>query len=1823
MDVDDNGAKFFGMNKYENYVNKKKSKENKNGISNSKGEDINPGTGEYDKIDAHEDNDQSYEGFVTVSDQSSCVSSIYKNNFYDDDDEEEEEEEVEKNASHTDEDEKFNSVNGTNQSSASHHPESNTKNNSEDSMSDEEYATYIDQKEKYVNKILNRGDNNSYEDNDDDFLESLEKSGKKLGKKNNWKRLFSFSRNSHTEEKDERYKTPDRSEPVEKAARYGEPDTDQPKSAGCANGKSSQGDPADGHSDNQEGENSDVPGGEGECKDGEEEDDEDDLYSVISGSDGDNEIFLTTKGNNKACMATPKGDNAKKDGQGTIESRQGREIHNEGGNEEGASPARAKATRRIRFQDEMMKSDESVTKIIQNEGERLDKKKKQIPIPPHGVNTIPSEEKTKRRHKEKGKHFQNKKNYEFRELVSSTINMCHPKIKGINDTDDILSNMEKISKIVILDDRSRGSGTNEVEEDESTNSLYDDVDNILDDRKKMYMKKKNEYLMRKTKTEGLANTTEDEKGKEQSSEGGNLNDLQKNSSGRINPLDNKTAQVERTDFMYYLNNDMIELNENVFKLYHGTCDYTHRNLCARNIINIVPHLNNIYERQNLSYIKDSPNFDEVYKVVPEWKNSFEMLNKKAQEDTEDMKNVLRRIENIQNDLDELGRELIEDKKEFENIKFETVQHESMITNLEKKNKMLIKGVLKLDNISFKLKKIHNINTNNMNNFTIVENVNRLLKYMDSSLSDYSQLFSEEKTMDILRFQPIDNVYNFLTNTDDESCFIMNLLKEELKEMILEKKDQMQNIIRKTMLYNAYDTNSYKEHITNTLNKQSLMINRIKCNIHSNVMLLFEMYEKFEKKNMKVVKIGQRHIKNYLNDERKASYIVKSVHDNKKNISKYFNSINFTRNKPIIHPFFIHFCLSEHFVHHFITFVLDPLSDQHQKNFLQYCSVPGFSSPLFVEKIVKLYRQEEQFTKSDTSYDFRSAYSRIILPELLNLCNNSYPNQQYERWNEENQYLIALKMASDFCFKSLLENNQSHHLSSVDTNNAFNLFHYIPESITNMSASSTVPNQTSYTALNTNNNFTFSNSSTGPLSSFGMRNFGSSNKFGTASPFSNNTMMMMNSSSTLSSNTSGMFGQSTGSVFPGGTSSTAGMFGSFNASPATSGMNPAGASTNQFGGLSNQFGGSSNQFGGSSNQFGGSSNQFGVSSNQFGGSSNQFGGPASNTFGTNNVSPQSGFNQNRSNSFLGGTSGGMFGSTNSTATGGSATQLGNSSSFFGGTANSSTGMFGSNFKQSVSNNMFGNNPTATQPGTQLGGGTSNLFGTSGSASKGNFFNSNSGGGALGMSTNTMSGNTGLFNQGIGANVSANVSANTNNTLFGGLPSNSTSMSNSQFAKSGQMGSSNLFSSGPNTAGGMNMNMNSQNNNSGNMFLSLNNQSNTNIFSSNNNSGSPFGKNFTSGSNPQLKDNMFSSTQSINRNPMMSSNFFSANKDTTSTGTNNSTFFSNTSMGNTSTGVNTGAYPFGNKQNFGTSGIISGGISSGQANQSGDLFNRGGMYAGQMSTVSRNTNFNNLTSNINSNNRMDNSLSANKYGNYFENNSTSKNSIFATSANNLSSNSNNNLFNINSGNKNSNMFNNPSSNNTSMGSMFGGNVSYGSNANSLSYNNSTGRNTTNNLLSSQNNNQFRSSVGMMSASNTPTNNSNNLFLTNNNKSSFMFSNENKGISNPTTYNNNNLFQNASNSFLSNNTPGMTSPSNMSSSLFQKSTYSSLNQNKPPMSNFNTNNNNPSNFGLINQNGGIMGGTNIGTNSNVNRFQQNGSSNFPSVFNPSNKGNTIFSR
>ncbi|ANQ08900.1 Uncharacterized protein PCOAH_00032510 [Plasmodium coatneyi] len=1788
MDVDDNGAKFFGMNKYENYVNQKKSKENKNGISKSKGEDINRATGEYDQIDAHEDNDQSYEGFVTISDQSSCVSSIYKNDFYDDDDEEE----VEKNANRTDEDEKFNSVNGTNQSSPPCHPQGNAKNNSDDSMSEEEYATYIDQKEKYVNKILNR-DTNSYEDNDDDFLESLEKSGKKLGKKNNWKRLFSFSKNGHVAGRDERNKSSERSEPVEKAARYAEPDSDQPKSASCTNESSPEGDPPDGYNDNLNGESSDFASKLDECKDGVDDvDEEDDLYSVISGSEGDNEIFLATERSNKTCMEASKGDNGMKHTQPTIPHRQGKEIHNEEENEKGAGSARAKATRRIKFQDEMEQNTEVVRALIQNnKKERLDRKK-QIAASPPGVNTIPSEHDEKKRHREKEKHFENKKNYEFKKLVSSTINMCRPKIKGANDTEDILSNMEKISKIVILDERSRGSGTNEVveEEDESTNSLYDDVDNILDDRKKMYMKKKNEYLMSKTKSEGLTNGVENEKGQQQSS-GGSLTDVQK---GTTDSADAKPAQAELTNFMYYLNHDMIELNENVFKLYHGTCDYTHRNLCARNIINIVPHLNNIYEGKNLSYIKDSPNFHEVYKVVPEWKNSFEMLNKKAQEDTEDMKNVLKRIENIQNDLDELGRDLTEDKKEFENIKFETVQHESMITNLEKKNKMLIKGVLKLDNMSFKLKKIHNITTNNMTNFTIVENVNRLLKYMDSSLTDYSQLFSEEKTMDILRFQPIDNVYNFLTNTDDESCFIMNLLKEELKEMILEKKDQMQNIIRRTMLYNAYHTNSYKEHITNTLNKQSLMINRIKCNIHCNVMLLFEMYEKFAKKNMKVVKIGENHIKNYLNDETKESYIIKCANDNKKNISKYFNSINFTRNKPIIHPFFIHFCLSDHFVRHFIAFVLDPLSDEHQKNFLQYCSVAGFNSPLFVEKIVKLYRQEEQFTKSDTSYDFRSAYSRISLPDVSNVCNSAHPNQQYERWNEENQYLLALKTASDCCFKSLLENNKFDYLSRVDTNNAFNLFHYIPESITNMSTSSPIPNHASYTPLHNNNNFTFNTSSNGPLSSFGMTNFGSSNKFGVSSPFLNNSTMMNNSSSTLSSSPSGMFAQSSGSLFPGGSSSSGGMFGSFNTTSTTSGMNnQAGALTNQFGSLSNQFG-------------------ISPSTNP----SNTFG--TNNMFNTNTANSLSTFNQNRTNSFIGGSSGGMFGSTNSMATGGNATQLGSSSNLFGGTTNSSTSMFGSNFKQNVSSNMFGNN----QAGNQSGGSTSNLFGTSGSANRGNFFNSTGGSSALGMSTNTMNANTGLFNQ--------SNNANTNSTLFGGLSSSNANMSNSQFMKSGQIGSSNLFSSGTNTATGMgmnmNVNMNSQSNNSGNMFLSLNNQSNSNMFASNNNSGTPFGKNILSGGSSQLKDSMFSSSQPTSRNQMMSSNFFSANKGTLSTATNSSTFFSNTSMGNTSTGVNNNAYSFGNKQNFGTSGMISGGMNSSQTNQSGNLFNRGGMYAGQMATASGNTNFNNLNNNSNNNigNRMDNSLSANKFGNYFQNNSTSKSSIFATGANTLSSTSNNSLFQTNSSNKNSNVFNNPSSNNTPMGSMFGGSLTYGSNANSLSYNNSTNRNATNSLLTAQSNNQFRSPVGMMTGNNTLTNSSNNLFQTGNSKSSFMYSSENKGISSPTTYSNN-LFQSAGNSFLSNNKPGMTSPSSMSNSLFQKSSYSSLNQNKQSMSSFssNNNNNNPGNFGFANHNAGIMGSANMANNSSVNRFQQNNSSNFPSVFNQSNKGNTIFSR
>lgn len=291
----------------------------------------------------------------------------------------------------------------------------------------------------------------------------------------------------------------------------------------------------------------------------------------------------------------------------------------------------------------------------------------------------------------------------------------------------------------------------------------------------------------------------------------------------------------------------------------------------------------------------------------------------------------------------------------------------------------------------------------------------------------------------------------------EYSFLMNLLKDELKEMICEKKEQLQNIIRRTMLYKAFDTTSFKDQITNTLNKQTLLINQIKYNLQCNVLLLFDMYKKFSKKNIKIIQIPENYVKDYTNEVIKKSYIIKTFNDTKKNVSKYFNCVHFTRNRPITHPFFIHFCLGEKFLYHFINFVLYPLSEENQKKFMQYCSIPGFNSFLFVDKVLKLHKEEQQFPSTDLTYDFSSAYDRIGKTDYN---DTSLINQYMQKWNELNPYLLALRNASEFCFQpssnDINDNNDDYTSYTLmdSKKNVFDLINHIPDSIIGMSNAAT-------------------------------------------------------------------------------------------------------------------------------------------------------------------------------------------------------------------------------------------------------------------------------------------------------------------------------------------------------------------------------------------------------------------------------------------------------------------------------------------------------------------------------------------------------------------------------------------------------------------------------------------------------------------------------------------------------------------------------------------------------------------------------------------------
>lgn len=113
-----------------------------------------------------------------------------------------------------------------------------------------------------------------------------------------------------------------------------------------------------------------------------------------------------------------------------------------------------------------------------------------------------------------------------------------------------------------------------------------------------------------------------------------------------------------------------------------------------------------------------------------------------------------------------------------------------------------------------------------------------------------------------------------------------------------------------------------DHINNTLNKHSILINQIKANLQNNLILLYNIYDMYIKGNFRIIKIEDIYVKSFLSEDIRKKHIIKTFNDNKKNREKYFMTVNFTRNKPIAHPFFIYHCLSEKFVKNFVSFVLD-------------------------------------------------------------------------------------------------------------------------------------------------------------------------------------------------------------------------------------------------------------------------------------------------------------------------------------------------------------------------------------------------------------------------------------------------------------------------------------------------------------------------------------------------------------------------------------------------------------------------------------------------------------------------------------------------------------------------------------------------------------------------------------------------------------------------------------------------------------------------------------------------------------------------------------
>ncbi|CRH00716.1 conserved Plasmodium protein, unknown function [Plasmodium relictum] len=1523
MDIDNNSLSFYNLKKYEDHLNNS----NKN-VSDRKSKHRNGNKKKQREKNNLNVNDVSYQNninnsnqsFVSFSDESSYLSSFCNNDIFDDNSD---------------------PLNG-------HGKLINNFPYNSDCSDNElsENAYYKEQKENYINNILNENKCNCYEN--EHYLQHNKTTEKKTHKtknvqKKNRKNSFTFNNNINsiplTQENNIDIKIARNVDNIDnKNSLYDKEDNNNVNNK-ISNNRNDSYDKNNCESNNDE-----------------------DLYSVISGSEYDNEIIANTH---------------KFNGCGNINNNSINKI---------AVENSIKLVEKTMNSNNMnlMKENKSIDELghIQNNKNIKNIQKSVL------TNFDVSKDKIK------DNNLIIKNNYEFKELITSTINLCYPKIKNENDSEDILKNMEKLSKIVIADDKKKEILNND--EIENTNSLYDEVDNILDNRNKMYIEERNKFLLKK-KEVANADNLDNKKIEEDTNKISNEN-LNSNKAtcekirGTVENIEKENNNEKLDNFMYYLNHHMIELNENIYKLYNGTCDYTQRNYCTKNIINIVPHLNNIYENKNLCYIKDSPNFNEISKIIPAWKDSFEILNKKALKDTEDMKNILHRMENIKNDLDELNKDLKEDKKEFEKIKFETVEHESLISSFEKKSKIHIKGVLKLDNMSFKLKKIHNIPSNNLNNYTLSEHVNRLLKCIDNSVIDYSQNFNE-KNFEILRFQNFDNKFDILTNTDEESCFIMNILNEELKEMILEKKERLQKIIRKTQLYNILDANTYKEHIGNTLNKHNIIINQIKNNIQNKVISLFDMYEKFFKKNIKIIKISDIHVKDYINENVKKSYIIKTFNDTKKNVEKYFMSINFTRNKPIDHPFFIYHCLSEKFVYHFIAFVLDPLSDQNQKNFMQYCSIPGFNSFLFSQQVIKLYRQEEQFTKSDISYDFSSAYSRIMYSDLYDFTHKQVMNNIKEKWNEENQYLIALRNASDDFFKLITSKNKYNNCFSLDSSNGFNLIQHIPDSLTHMC--------NNYTAICYDN---FNNQGT----VLGISKNEDINKTNFLSSFLNtstsNTSNMLNN---ITSNN--LFNQNKSNIFTNNTSNNL-----FNINNSTTTNNVLNNTSNLF---SNN--NSSNLF--TKNVTANTSNNlFGNTTNNLFKNINNSSNILSNN--TNNL-----FDQSKSNIFANNTSNNLFNINNNIATNNA---LNSSSNLFSN--NNSSNLFTKNVTTNTSNNLFSNT-------------TNNLFNNN--SNKNTLFNNNN---SISNISNNLQNNftspssSSIFNK----SNSTNFFSGSNNNTNGYFNKNSLNISNNLFNNDKNLNNttSNIFSS-------FNLQTNTKPNNFANNSIfstNLNNNSSLSLkdgmFSS------------TSGGNQFMNNNLFSSTKDLNRqsnnlfypnnsnnNSMNTSNvnnnIYSA-KYRCDNSNNNSLFNNNSIFNNQSTNFsgnnnsnllsNNNSFSFNNKANVFSNNTLS--FSNTNNLSKNNLFN--------VSSNNLSNNSNNIFSN-NSNNNLFNSSNNISTNNIFSNNSGITNSSIN---NNLSLN-NNSLFNS----KNSLLSSNNNNNFSSNTSMLNNNSTFLSNNNILQNNN----------------------------------------------------------------------------------------------------------------------------------------------------------------------------